>query len=143
MQSIPYFLDVFIQPVRDNAQAQVAICAVLLLIVLDVLFGLINAIMHHEYSSGKMREGIAHKAVEIGFVLLGVIIDATIIAGVDIGFTAPALLVVCVYIIVMEVGSILETSVKIWPALADQPLFRFLSSVHAIDSKDVGLTDGD
>lgn len=141
MQQLPYFLDVFLQPVRDNPQAQVAILAVLLLIVLDVLMGLINAVMRKEYSSSKMREGIAHKAVEMLFVALGVIIDATIISGIDIGFTAPVLVGVCVYLIVMEVGSILENAVKIWPHLADTPVFKFLSSVHAIKAEEVGGSD--
>lgn len=141
MQPIPFFLDAFIQPVRDNPQAQVAICAVLLLIVLDILMGLINAVIHKEYSSTKMREGIAHKAVELLFVLLGIILDATIIAGIDLGFSAPILVCICIYIIVMEIGSLLENAVKIWPALAEQPLLKFLASVHAINAEEVGLSD--
>lgn len=141
MQTVPFFIDAFLQPVRDNPQAQVAICAVMLLIVLDVLMGLVNAVMHKEYSSEKMRQGIAHKAVEMCFILLGIIIDATIIAGVDIGFTAPVLVGVCVYIIIMEIGSVMENAVKIWPHLADTPVFKFLSSVHAINAEEVGLSD--
>lgn len=138
---MPYFIDVFLQPVRDNQQAQVAICAVLLLIVLDVIFGLLNAFIHKEYSSEKMRLGIAHKATELLFVTLGVIIDGTIIAGLELGYTAPVLTTICVYIIVMEIGSLMETSVKIWPHLADTPIFKFLSSVHVLDMDEIGGTD--
>ena len=138
---MPYFIDVFLQPVRDNQQAQVAICAVLLLIALDVLFGLGNSVLHHEYDSTKMREGLAHKSTELLFVLLGVIIDGTIIAGLELGYTAPVLTTICVYIIVMEIGSLMETSVKIWPHLADTPIFKFLASVHVLDVKEIGDTD--
>jgi len=141
MQQLPFFLDVFLQPVRDNPQAQVAICAVLLLIALDIIFGLMNAFIHKEYSSQKMREGIAHKAIELLFVMLGVILDATIIAGIDLGYTAPVLTTICVYELVMEIGSLMETSVKIWPHLGETPVFKFLASVHVLDVKEIGGTD--
>lgn len=141
MNQLPFVIDAFLQPVRDNPQAQVAITAVLMLVALDVLFGVSNALLHHEYSSDRMREGIAHKAVELCFVLLGVIIDATIIAGIDLGFTAPVLMGVCVYLIVMELGSLLEIFTLIWPKLGETPVFKFLASVHAIRPEEVGGSD--
>lgn len=141
MHQLPYVIDVFLQPLRDNGQAQVAVTAVLLLMALDVLFGVGNAILHKEYSSTKMREGIAHKAVELCFIALGCIIDATIIAGIDLGFTAPVLMSICVYLIVMELGSLLEIFTLIWPHLKDTPVFKFLASVHAINSEEVGGSD--
>lgn len=57
----PIFIDVFMQPLRDNSVAQVAITAMLLLTLLDVLFGLLHALVSHTFSSQKMREGIGHK----------------------------------------------------------------------------------
>ena len=133
----PIWIDVFLAPVRDNEIAQVAIVAVLLFILLDVVFGLLNALIHHEYSSQKMRDGIAHKCSELGFVLVGIIIDGTIIGGLDLGFSAPVLVAVCVYICLMELGSLLETLVKMNPALADTPLGRLL----APEKKDGGQDD--
>lgn len=128
---IPTWIDVFLAPLRDSQPAKVAVMAVLLLIVLDIVFGVLNACIHQEFSSEKMREGIGHKCSELGFMLVGLIIDGTIVGGVDIGFKAPVLVTICVYIALMELGSLLETFVKMNPALEQSPLFRLLDSVKA------------
>lgn len=127
--TVPTFLDAFLSPIRDSTAAQVGITAVLILMALDIVFGLANAIAKGEYESRKMREGIAHKCAELGFILVGIIADATIIGGVDIGFSAPVLVTVCVYLAVMEIGSLLETFAKMNPQLAKSPLFKLLASV--------------
>lgn len=129
MTVTPMFIDAFLSPVRDSVAAQVGISAVLLLMVLDIVFGLANAFAKKEYESRKMREGIAHKCAELGFLLVGIIADATIIGGVDIGFSAPVLVTVCIYLAVMEIGSLLETFAKMNPQLAKSPLFKLLASV--------------
>ena len=77
--------ETFLSPVRDCFPAQVAIIALLLLILLDWVFGIGNACMKHEFSSEKMRQGIGHKCSELGFVMLGVVMDAMITSGLDIG----------------------------------------------------------
>lgn len=129
---VPYMLDVFLSPIRDNSTAQVAVMAVLLLITLDVLFGVGNAILHHEFSSERMREGIAHKCTELGFLLVGVIADGCIVGGVDLGYSAPVLTGAAVYICVMEIASLLEIFTKINPALKDSPVFKLLAASHVI-----------
>ena len=132
----PTFLDAFLAPVRDSTAAQVGITAVLVLIVLDIVFGLVNAVSKGEYESSKMREGIAHKCAELGFILVGIVADATIIGGVDLGFTAPVLVTICVYLCLMEIGSLLETFAKMNPQLANSPLFRLLASVTSHDEEE-------
>lgn len=128
---MPYVIDVFVSPVRDNPVAHVAITLVFILIILDVIFGIINAVLSHTFSSEKMRQGIAHKSAEVGFVLVGVLADAALLGGFDeLGFNAPALLAICAYICVMELGSLLETFAVMNPALADTPFFKILDSVH-------------
>lgn len=124
---MPEYISVFIEPVTGSTVAQVAIVAVLLLILLDIVFGCANAVIHHEFSSAKMREGIAHKAAELGFLVLGTILDACIVSGIDLGYPAPVLSTVCVYLIVMEVASLLETFAKMNPQLKDSPLFKLLA----------------
>lgn len=126
----PVYLDPFLAAVRDNEIAQVAIIAVLFLIVLDVVFGLLNAFMHKEYSSDKMRAGIAHKCAELGFILVGIVADATIIGGFDLGFNAPVLVSICLYLALMEIGSLMETFSEMNPELAHSPLFQLLSTVQ-------------
>lgn len=130
---IPTWIDVFLAPLRDSQPAKVAVMAVLLLIVLDIVFGVLNACIHHEFSSAKMREGIGHKCSELGFMLVGLIIDGTIVGGIDLGFKAPVLVTICVYIALMEIGSLLETFVKMNPALKQSPLFKLLASVKGME----------
>lgn len=136
MTVTPAFIDAFLSPVRDSVAAQVGISAVLLLMVLDIVFGLANAFAKKEYQSSKMREGIAHKCAELGFLLVGIVADATIIGGVDLGFSAPVLVTICVYLAVMEIGSLLETFAKMNPQLASSPLFKLLASVTDRDRED-------
>ena len=130
--------ETFLSPVRDCFPAQVAIIALLLLILLDWVFGIGNACMKHEFSSEKMRQGIGHKCSELGFVMLGVVMDAMITSGLDIGFDAPILTTITVYLCVMEIGSLLETFAKINPQLAESPVFKLLATAHVIhDDKEV------
>lgn len=128
---LPIWIDVFISPIRDSTPAKVACVAVLLLVLMDVVFGVLNACMNKEFSSEKMRQGIGHKCSELGFMLMGLIIDGTIVGGIDlgIGLKAPVLVTICTYIALMEIGSLLETFVKMNPSLEHSPLFRLLSDV--------------
>ena len=126
METAPIWIDVFVSVIRDSQTAQVALMAVLLLILLDWIFGVASAIANKEFSSEKMREGIGHKCSELGFCLVGVIIDGTIIGGVDLGYSAPCFTAICVYIALMEIGSLLEIFSRMNPQLADSPIFRLL-----------------
>lgn len=131
-------LETFLSPIRDCFPAQVAVAALLLLILLDWIFGIANALLHHEFSSGKMREGIGHKCSELGFVIVGIIMDAMITSGLNIGFGGPILTTIAVYLCVMEVGSLLEIFAKINPQLADSPVFKLLATVHVVEPEKEG-----
>lgn len=128
--------DFFVAPIRDSQMAQMAILAVLLLILMDWLLGTATALIMHSYDSTVARKGIAHKAGELCFVLLAILVDGCIGAGLDLGITSPVLLGTCVYIIVMEVGSILETIGTLNPDLADSPLFKLLASMQEHRTKE-------
>lgn len=134
---VPLWLDVFLSPVRDCFPAQVAIVALVVLILLDWVFGVGNACAKHEFSSEKMRLGIGHKCSELGFVLVGIVADAMFFAGLDLGFTGPILTAIALYLCVMEIGSLLETFAKINPQLADSPVFKLLESAHITHSQEV------
>jgi toxin secretion/phage lysis holin len=116
-------------PVRDNPIVQAMLFAVLILILADMLFGIINACMHHEFSSKKLREGLMHKTGELALVLVGIIIDGLIFAGIDIGVNGPILGVMLTAIIVMEIGSLMEIAAKMNPELANMQVFKMLASV--------------
>lgn len=126
---LPQFIDVYMAPVRDNPIVQAMLFAVLILILADMLFGIINACMHHEFSSKKLREGLMHKTGELAIVLIGIIIDGLIFAGIDIGVNGPILGVMLTTIIVMEVGSLMEIAAKMNPELEAMQVFKMLASV--------------
>ena len=138
MHQIPLYIDAFLAPIRDEQAAQVAVMAVLLLTVLDVIFGLVNAIASKSFSSAKMRAGIAHKSASMGFLLVGIVVDGTIIGGLDLGFSAPVLTTICVYLCLMEVASLLESFALLNPHLSNSPLFRLLEASGAITEKETG-----
>lgn len=119
-------------PIRDCFPAQVAIVVLLLLILLDWIFGISNALMQHEFSSEKMRQGIGHKCTELGFIFVGILVDALISVGFNLGFQGPVLTTIALYLCVMEIGSLMETFAKMNPELADSPVFKLLETVHVI-----------
>lgn len=91
--------------------------------LMDILTGFIGSIITHTFSSSKMREGLGHKALLLCIITMAVMLE---IGGEHIeglGFTAVTVPVVCVYIIVMEVGSVLENVCTAYPELRDTPLF--------------------
>ena len=128
-------LETFLSPIRDCFPAQVAILALLVLILLDWIFGIGNALMKHEFSSGKMREGIGHKCSELGFVVVGIVMDAMITSGLNLGFDGPILTTITLYLCVMEIGSLLEIFAKINPQLGNSPVFKLLATAHLFEER--------
>ena len=112
-------MNIFIRPVTDNPAAQVAIAAVLLLILLDIIAGFTGAAVTKTISSKKMREGLLHKVMEMVLVVLADIIDGALLGGFDILGGNSLLIATCAYIAFMEVSSILEIVGKYNPDLAD------------------------
>ena len=129
-------LETFLTPVRDCFPAQVTIASLLILILLDWIFGISNALIQHEFSSEKMRQGIGHKCSELGFVLVGIVMDAMIMSGLDLGFQGPILTTITLYLCIMEIGSLLETFAKINPELGNSPAFKLLATVHVIHEEE-------
>ena len=135
--------EIFTAPIRECLPAQVAIIALLILILLDWIFGIGNAMMKHEFKSDKMREGIGHKCSELGFITVGVVMDAMISSGLNIGFDAPILTTMAVYLCIMEIGSLMETFAKINPQLAESPAFKLLASAHLIHGNEEESNGGE
>ena len=128
----PQFIDVFLAPIRDNMIAQVGLTALFLLIVLDWAFGIGNALAKNEFSSEKMRLGIGHRCTELGFVLVGLISDAMLSSGFDLGFDGPIMITITLYLCIMEIGSLLETFVKMNPDLGNSPVFKLFATAHIV-----------
>lgn len=96
----------------------------LVFVALDVIFGLCKAFATHTFDSSKMRQGLWHKCALIGCELMAYcvevvtqLMDFTAI-GMPDDFVLPIVGAVTGYIVVMELGSILESLCVINPELA-------------------------
>ena len=115
----------FVQPIM-NTQAQVAIMALMVLALLDVLFGVVNAwFVQHDFSSHKFRAGLIRKLGNLGMVAVADVIDAMLLGGLDLG-VQPVLLTITVSLAVMEVMSLLEIFAEMHPEISDAPWYRML-----------------
>lgn len=133
----PIYLYAFWAPIHESPAVQVMLAVVLVLIVADLLFGMLGAVVQRDFKSTKVREGLAHKCSEFVFLLVADVIDALLFAGVDLPFEIPsgcALMVVGVALILMEIASLMEVATRINPELAGNPLFQVLDNAHIIDA---------
>lgn len=118
-------LDPFIEPLRGTA-AQTLIIALLMLSLLDVLFGTANAMfVAHDFSSHKFREGLIRKLSNLGLMVMADIIDAMLLSGIDLGFQ-PIFLVVGVSLSLMEVWSLLEIYAEMHPEISESDWYKML-----------------
>ena len=99
-----------------------------LFILMDMISGIIKAFKQKAYTSTIMREGLFHKCGSILCVVFGALVDYTQTL-VDIGVTVPVAVSVCVYIILMEVGSIIENVCTINPDILPDKIKSFFSKL--------------
>lgn len=127
-------LEPFIAPLRGTA-AQTLIIALLMLSLLDVLFGTANAMfVAHDFSSHKFREGLIRKLSNLGLMCMADIIDAMLLSGIDLGFQ-PIFLAVGVSLALMEVWSLLEIYAEMHPEISEADWYKMLlrskEGIHA------------
>lgn len=95
----------------------------LILICVDYVTGIIAAAIHENFSSTKMRQGLLHKLTYMLAIVLAYVIEA-LAAHYELGFVNGIVALVVVWIVITEVGSVIENLVKINPKLANN---RFLA----------------
>ena len=137
----PIFIDVFMQPLRDNSVAQVAFMAFCFLMLLDILLGYASAVKSKTVKSAKMREGLWHKTGEMGIIAVGDVLDGMLLGGIDMPFSAPVTTAMIVYLAINEAVSCMENIVKLDPELGDKRFFRVLMATLS-DASDKP-SDGD
>lgn len=101
-----------------------AIFAALVMMLMDIVSGFAGAVVQSNVSSQKMREGIGHKALLVIVIVMAVLIQTFTLHIGDMGWSVPLIVPCCVYIIVMELSSVLENVCQAYPALRDTPLMR-------------------
>lgn len=95
----------------------IVIGIVFLLALIDYVTGVVNAIMHGELSSERMRQGLGHKFAYLAIICVALIIEY----GSDyisLGIELPVFIPVCAGICLIEITSIMENCTKINPELS-------------------------
>lgn len=97
---------------------------VLIFISFDILFGLVQAIANQNFKSSIMRQGLFHKLGEILAYAFGVMCDSALpLVDIMVPFSLAG--AITIYVVVMEIGSILENISKLSPELAKYLGFVF------------------
>lgn len=94
----------------------IVIGIVFLLVLIDYATGVVNAIMHGELSSEKMRKGLGHKFTYLAIICVALIVEYGS-DYINLGIELPVFIPVCVGICLIEITSIMENCVKINPKL--------------------------
>lgn len=102
-------------------------------IVLDMITGLAKALKEKNYSSSVMREGLFHKVGSILCVTFATLIDYAQ-AFIDLGVNVPVTTGVCGYIVLMEIGSIIENVCVINPEIMPDKLKAYFKKLTAPNS---------
>lgn len=97
----------------DYYKAFIVVCC---FILADFLTGIVSALWTGTYKSRIMREGLIHKATELFIIGLAFAVEVGFpVVGIDVSI--PLTLPVICYIVLMEIGSIIENLCKMNPDL--------------------------
>jgi len=89
---------------------------ILIFIGFDILFGLLQALTNKVFESRLMRTGLFHKLGEILAYIFGVACNITLpMINISLPFQLSS--AITIYIVVMEIGSIVENLSKLSPAM--------------------------
>ena len=107
-------------------------------VILDFVTGLCKAFATGTFRSKIMRQGLFHKVALLLVMLLGWLMDYAQ-GFVDLGVDLPVGAAVCVYIILMEVGSSLENLCRMNPELMPDKLCQMFGGLkleeHRMESE--------
>lgn len=121
-----------IPPVPLNETQTWSILLACVMMCADVVVGFIQAAINNQLSSTKMRKGLLHKILILVLIFVCLAIEIGIGHTVKLPYDIPTCEVVCGYVIVMELVSILENIARGYPQFADSQLFKLFN----LDSKD-------
>lgn len=109
----------------------IVIGIVFLLVLIDYITGVVNAIVHGELSSKKMRQGLGHKFAYLAIICVALIVEYGS-DYINLGIGLPVFIPVCAGICLTEITSIIENCVKINPELSKSNILN----IFKIDKKE-------
>lgn len=104
-------------------------------ILLDFITGIVKAFATKSYTSSLMREGLFHKAGSIMVVCFGALVDYAQ-GFIDLGVSIPVASSLCVYICLMEIGSIIENVCIINPRIIPNKLQSYFHKLSEVEKKE-------
>lgn len=96
--------------------------------LMDIITGLVKAFKEKAYTSSIMREGLYHKCGYILCILLFYMVDYSQ-SYFDLGITFTTTPIVCTYIILNEIGSIIENIGKINEELLPEKIKEYFGKL--------------
>ena len=125
-------MDQLFLPPMTESQSWSIIMACLMMLA-DITIGFVGAAVRHDISSTKMREGIGHKVMVLVLIAVAYLLGVGLVHVSGIDAEIPSTEVVCWYVVVMELASILENVSLAWPEFADTKVFRYFSTFAGSD----------
>lgn len=113
----------------------IVIGTVFLLALIDYITGVVNAIMHNELSSKKMRQGLGHKFAYLAVIVVALIVEYSS-DYINLGIELPVFIPVCVSICLIEITSIMENCVKINPELSNSNILNIFNTDRKTDNEE-------
>lgn len=114
----------------------IAIGIVFLLVLIDYITGVVNAIMHSELSSERMRQGLGHKFAYLAIICVALTIEYGS-DYINLGIELPIFAPICASICLIEITSIMENCTKINPELSESNILNiFKVNKKESDSKE-------
>lgn len=108
----------------------------LIFIGFDIVSGVLQSLINGTFESKKMRIGGLHKLFLLVVIAFGVALDFSQTL-VNLGFSLPALKMICIYVTLMEVMSCVENVNSGFPNALPKPLVNTLKQV----AKENGIED--
>lgn len=106
-----------------------------LFILLDFLTGITKALYKKEFTSSGMREGLFHKLGSLLAIACGALADYSQ-GFIDLGLTLPVAGAICTYIILMELGSIIENIGIINPNIVPKKIAQCFGKLEIKESEE-------
>lgn len=99
------------------------------MVVIDFITGMIKAFALKSFNSSIMREGLVNKALLVILMAVSVLLDygQTVI---DFGYSVPLTNATCIYIVIMELGSMIENIGKINDKCIPPSLQKFFEKLN-------------
>lgn len=104
----------------------IVIGIVFLLVLIDYITGVVNAIMHGELSSERMRQGLGHKFAYLAIICVALIVEYGS-DYINLGIELPVFIPVCAGICLIEITSIMENCAKINPELSGSNILNIFN----------------